>query len=414
MTASGTGSTTARSPSLSASSNETTRTASPHCSRRAWSSGSAGRQPATTWWPRSTSRGTRCRPTKPSAPVTSTLMSRSGSSPLTKPLEIGINHHRDQLRESDTWSPAEFLPGLGWIGLEQIHFGRAHVFRIGRDMLAPIQPHVSKRRFHQLPYAVGLAGTYDVVLGTRALEHAPHGLDVISGEAPVAPGIEVAQSDLRGEPELYPGHTVGDLAGDELDSPSGRLVIEQNTADGVQVVRLPIVDRDPVAIDLGHAVGRPGIERRGLGLRRLGHSTEHLGGAGLIEFGRRMHQADRLEDPGYAERSELSGQNGLGPGGGHVGLRRQVVDLVRSGLLQHNGQGMLVQQVSGDYFDSVKQVLDAFVAVMAGSADDASDLVALRKQELRKVRSILAGDAGDERLRHRRATRYVVSWEWAR
>ena len=45
---------------------------------------------------------------------------------------------------------------------------------------------------------------------------------------------------------------VGDLAGDELDAPARRFVVEQNPAHRVEVVGLPVVDRDPVAIDLGH------------------------------------------------------------------------------------------------------------------------------------------------------------------
>ena len=60
---------------------------------------------------------------------------------------------------------------------------------------------------------------------------------------------------------------VGDLAGDELEAAPGRLVVEQDAERGVQVVALAVVDRDPVAVDLGHAVGRAGVERRRLGLR---------------------------------------------------------------------------------------------------------------------------------------------------
>ena len=122
-----------------------------------------------------------------------------------------------------------------------------------------------------------------------------------------------------------------------------------------------------------------------------------------------MDQPDRLEDPGHAERGELAGEHRLGPRGRHVGLGGQVVDLVRPGVLEHDRERVLVEQVGGHDLDPVEQVLDPLVAVVAGPAHHADHLVALGQQQLGEVGAVLAGDAGDERLRHRCRRPEVVS-----
>ena len=45
---------------------------------------------------------------------------------------------------------------------------------------------------------VGDAGGHHVVVGLLLLEHPPHRLDVVAGEAPVAAGVEVAQRQVLG------------------------------------------------------------------------------------------------------------------------------------------------------------------------------------------------------------------------
>jgi hypothetical protein len=108
------------------------------------------------------------------------------------------------------------------------------------------------------------------------LEHQPHRVDVVAGEAPVPLGIEVAEPQLVGLTELDLGHGVGDLAGHELQPTPGRLVVEQDARAGVEVVALPVVDGHPVAVDLGDAVGGAGVERGALGLGHLLNLAEHL------------------------------------------------------------------------------------------------------------------------------------------
>ena len=69
----------------------------------------------------------------------------------------------------------------------------------------------------ELLHGVLLAGRDHVVVGLVRLEHQPHRLDVVAGEAPVALRVEVAQAQLVGEAELDARDAVRDLAGHELE-----------------------------------------------------------------------------------------------------------------------------------------------------------------------------------------------------
>ena len=59
------------------------------------------------------------------------------------------------------------------------------------------------------------------------------------------------------------------------------------------------VDDDPIGVELGHAVRRPRVERRLLGLRDLLHLAVQLRGRGLVEPARLLESGrpDRVEQP---------------------------------------------------------------------------------------------------------------------
>ena len=63
-------------------------------------------------------------------------------------------------------------------------------------VLLPVEPDVAEGELDELAHGVRLAGGDDVVVGLVLLEHQPHGLDVVAGEAPVALGVEVAEAQL--------------------------------------------------------------------------------------------------------------------------------------------------------------------------------------------------------------------------
>jgi hypothetical protein len=101
---------------------------------------------------------------------------------------------------------------------------------------------------------VRLAGGDDVVGRFRLLEHPPHRLHVVAGEAPVALRVDVAEVQLGGRAAGDAGDAVADLARDELAAAARRLVIEEDARAGEEPVALAVVDGDEVPVDLGDAV----------------------------------------------------------------------------------------------------------------------------------------------------------------
>ena len=131
-------------------------------------------------------------------------------------------------------------------------------------------------------------------------------------------------------PELDARHGVGDLAGDELDAAQRRLVVEQDAARRMHAVAFAIIDRAPVAEELGHAVRAARMKGRGLVLRVGLHQAEHLARRRLVEPDRGLDPPQRLEHVDDADAVHLGGDLGLRPRGPDETLRRQVVDFVRT------------------------------------------------------------------------------------
>ena len=75
-----------------------------------------------------------------------------------------------------------------------------------------------------------------------------------------------------------------DLARHEGLASSLTFMIEQDTGATEHVVRLTILLDDPIAIQLGHRIGRIGMERRILVLGHLLHLAIQLGSRGLIDL----------------------------------------------------------------------------------------------------------------------------------
>ena len=204
----------------------------------------------------------------------------------------------------------------------------------------------------ELADGVGLAGGDHVVVGDVLLEHQPHGLDVVAREAPVACGVEVAERDRVLQAELDARQRVRDLAGDELQTALLALVVEQDPRRRVEAVRLAVVDRHVVAEHLGHAVGRPRVERRELGLGRLPHLAEHLRRRRLVEAdGVLLAAADdayRLEHAQHAEAGDLRRELGLRERQVHEADGAEVVDLVGLHALDHRDERREVAQVAVD------------------------------------------------------------------
>ena len=128
--------------------------------------------------------------------------------------------------------PLQHLHRLGRVAQQQVHLGGAEVSRVDRDVLVPVQAQQAEHLVEELADAVGLAGGDDVVVGLVLLEHQPHRLDVVAGEAPVALGVQVAQEQLVLQALLDAGGGAGDLAGDERLAAARALVVEQDAVAG--------------------------------------------------------------------------------------------------------------------------------------------------------------------------------------
>src|SRR5262249_46667596 len=229
--------------------------------------------------------------------------------------------------------------------------------------------------------------------------------DVVAGEAPVAVRVEVPERERVGEPERDPRDAVADLARDELQAAARRLVVEEDARHRKQVVALAVVDGDVVPEHLRHAVGAPRVERRELGLRHFTDLAEHLGRGRLVDADPRVDLAHGLEDARHALRVELAGEHRLVPRRRHERHRGEVVELARPHRVDDLDERQLIEEVGRVQVNAIEDLLDAPVIRRAGAADDRVDLVALVRPELREVRAVLAGDAGDERL-HLNILRY--------
>ena len=255
---------------------------------------------------------------------------------------------------------------------------------------------MGERQIAELANGVCLVGRHDVVAALRLLQHEPHRLDVVAGEAPVALALEVAEPQLVGHPELDPRHAVTDLACGELQSTARRLVVEQDPARRVQVVGLAVVHGDPVAVHLGHAVRRTRIEGRVFVLGHLEHLAEHLARARLVVANIRIDDPDGIEDARHAEGGGFTGEDRLRPRRLHERLRREVVDLLRPVLAEDAEHRHFIEQIARHELDAVLDVRDSLEVDGAAAPHHADDLVALGQQQFREVRAVLAGDAGDE------------------
>ena len=158
-------------------------------------------------------------------------------------------------------------------------------------------------------------------------------------------------------------------------------MIEQYSGYAVHPVALAVVDRDPVAVHLGDAVGAAGVERGALLLRHLDHLAEHLAARRLVEpdvVG--AQQPDCLQHPGHPDGGELAGEHRLLPARRHEALGGEVVHLVGPRLLEHVDDRELVEQVGLVQVDLPGQVRDPLEVLGARPPDDPVDLVPVLQQ----------------------------------
>ena len=108
------------------------------------------------------------------------------------------------------------------------------------DVVLPVEADVLEGDLAELPHRVGLSGRDDVVAGLVLLEHQPHRLDVVAGEAPVALGVEVAEPQLGRLPSLICAAVWLIFRGHELQPPAGRVVGDDEADAGGVALRVSV------------------------------------------------------------------------------------------------------------------------------------------------------------------------------
>ena len=78
---------------------------------------------------------------------------------------------------------------------------------------------------------------------------------------PVASSFKITEPQLLSHAKFDPRHARRDLAGYELVTASGTLMIKEDSIASIDVVALTVIHRHPVGIDLGGTVGTPRMER---------------------------------------------------------------------------------------------------------------------------------------------------------
>src|SRR5262249_27025048 len=159
-----------------------------------------------------------------------------------------------------------------------------------------------------------------------------------------------------------------------------------------------VVDRHPVAEDLGYTVGRTGMERRALTLGGLLHEAEHLGASGLIHAGLEPELADRVQQPQHAHGRDIRPVLRHLEGDLHMALGGEVVALLGPDQLQGTNEAVLVHEVAVVKDQLVPDPVDSPGVEGAAPAHQPVDLVPLLEEQLGEIAAVLPRDAGDERL----------------
>ena len=197
-----------------------------------------------------------------------------------------------------------------------------------------------------------------------------------------------------------------DLARDKGLAADRALVIEQDAVGGEHAVGLTVVHRDPVAVELGDAIGRTRIERRGLLLRHFLHQAVQFRGRCLIEPRFLLHaeNPDRFEQAQHADRVGIGGIFRALEADADVALRGKIVDLGRPDLLHQPDQIGRIRHVAvvqqERHIAGVRifvEVIDARGVERRRPPLDAVHGVAEAEQIFGEISAVLPGDAGEQR-----------------
>ena len=134
-------------------------------------------------------------------------------------------------------------------------------------------------------------------------------------------------------------------------------MVEQNAVRGVHVIRLTIVHRNPVGVELGGGIRRARIEGRGFALGNFLNLAVKFGRRGLVKSYLLFHteNADSFQKTKRADGVGIGGVFRRLKTNLHVALGSEIVDLGRLGFLHDankiGGVGQVtVMQCQADTF----------------------------------------------------------------
>ena len=186
-------------------------------------------------------------------------------------------------------------------------------------------------------------------------------------------------------------------------------MVEQNAVAGIHSETLTVIDRNPIAVKLGHGIRGTRIKRCGFALRRFLNQAKQFGSRSLIKTGLFLQAAgtDSLQKP---ERPQSVGIGGIFrtiPRNLNMRLCRQIINLVRLNLLDQAQDIRGIRQIAVMQLQPGVFVMTVLIKMInprcierRSTALHAVNLISLFQQQLGKIRTVLPSNSSNKRFFH--------------
>ena len=187
-------------------------------------------------------------------------------------------------------------------------------------------------------------------------------------------------------------------------------MIEQDAVRNEHIVGFAIVGGKPVSGHFSDSVRATRRKRRCFALRRR-RGAVHLRRAGLVEPHRFFRSRDvfarRLEQAKRACGNDISGVFGLVEGDFYVTLCGQIINLDRAHPGEDVSKAGRIRQIAVMQEKACFRIMRIAVEMIdsggvkgTGATDDTMDFIAFSQEEFSQIRSVLAGNAGNQCALH--------------
>src|SRR5207245_6363627 len=179
--------------------------------------------------------------------------------------------------------------GFGRIPHQSLNVSGSKELGVYFDPVSVIKANVPKSDFTKLAHGMTFSGRDYIVVGPGLLEHHPHGLDILAGMAPISLCVKVTQAEFLGRSEFDFGHLRSNFPSNELDAPTTRLVIKEDSTAGKHIVSLAVILPKQETGYLGDCVSRTWMERSKLVLGTGMRFAKHLTRSSKVELASRRY-----------------------------------------------------------------------------------------------------------------------------